>query len=191
MTDDTSAQPPLSHPIGAHELRGRAPVRHSLRPDAQALERLCAALGLLALRKVELRVELTPEGRRDWRLEGQLGATVVQPCVVSLAPVTTRIEEPVTRLYVAGPDPHAQDEGEIELSGEDIDSEPLAGGIDLGAVLSEALALALPLYPHAEGAELGEARFAAPGQAPMSDEAARPFAGLAALRDRLADEGDD
>ena len=35
------------------------------------------------------------------------------------------------------------------------------------------------------GAELGEAVYTAPGQIPMSDEDARPFAGLAALRDKL------
>jgi hypothetical protein len=55
------------------------------------------------------------------------------------------------------------------------------------AVLAEALALALPDYPRAPGAELGQAVFAEPGIEPLRDEALRPFAGLAAFKDRLKD----
>ena len=127
---------------------------------------------------------LWPEGD-DWRLEAELGATVVQPCVVTLAPVTTRIDRPVTRRYLAhmpAPGP-----GETEMP-EDETAEPLPGAVDLDAVMIEALALALPDYPRAAGAELGEAVYTEPGKTPLTDEAARPFAGL---RDKLAgtDEG--
>ncbi|MCX8227096.1 MAG: DUF177 domain-containing protein, partial [Sulfitobacter sp.] len=37
------------------------------------------------------------------------------------------------------------------------------------------------------GAELGQAVYAEPGVAPMTDEDARPFAGLAQLREKLED----
>jgi len=59
--------------------------------------------------------------------------------------------------------------------------------IDPAAVMIEALALAMPLYPRAEGADLGEAVHAEPGVTPMRDADARPFAGL---RDRLARDED-
>ena len=49
----------------------------------------------------------------------------------------------------------------------------------------EALALALPAYPRANGAALGEAVFAAQGVAPLRDEDLRPFSGLASLAERL------
>ena len=62
--------------------------------------------------------------------------------------------------------------------------------IDLGAVMVESLELALPLYPRAPGAELGEAVFAAPGAEPLKDVDLRPFAGLSALRDRLSSDGE-
>lgn len=68
---------------------------------------------------------------------------------------------------------------------EDDSVEPLPDVIDVGVVATEALALALPLYPRAEGAELGEAVFTAPGEAPLRDGDLKPFAGLAALKDRL------
>ena len=120
---------------------------------------------------------------------GQLGATVVQPCVVTLAPVVTRIEEPVGRSFVAGWEPPQGDEVELP---EDVDTEPLGTAIDLGAIMVEALALALPAWPRAEGADLDEAVFTEPGKAPMTDDDAKPFAGLAALRDKLSkDTGDD
>ena len=45
--------------------------------------------------------------------------------------------------------------------------------------------LTLPEYPRAEGAQLGEAVYTKPGHAPMKDEDARPFAGLASLKDQL------
>ena len=49
----------------------------------------------------------------------------------------------------------------------------------------EALSLAIPLYPRAEDATLGEAVFTEPGKQAMTDEDAKPFAGLASLRESL------
>jgi uncharacterized metal-binding protein YceD (DUF177 family) len=160
------------------------PVR--IEPDAGDLAALAEALGLSALRKVRLEGELIPRGKRDWDLSAHLGATVVQPCVVTLAPVTTRIEEPVERRFRADlPEPAPGTEVEMP---EDDALEPLPETLDLARVLSEALALAIPEYPRANGASLGEAVFTEPGQRPMTDTEARPFAGLAQLRDRLKPE---
>ena len=57
--------------------------------------------------------------------------------------------------------------------------------IDLERVFCEALSLALPDYPRAEGAELASAEFGPPGVTPLTDEAARPFSVLAGLKDKL------
>lgn len=146
-------------------------------------------LELLDLRKVRFKGSLKPEGSRGWRLSGTLGATVVQPCVVTLAPVTTRIEDEVLRRYT--PDFQKIEAEETDRDGEGVpmpedDSlEPLPGAIDLMDVLEEALALSLPQYPRAEGAALAEAQFTEKGVAPLRDEDLKPFAGLAALRDKL------
>jgi uncharacterized metal-binding protein YceD (DUF177 family) len=107
---------------------------------------------------------------------------VVQPCVVTLAPVTTRIDIDITRRYSAT---HVEPEADEAEMPEDDTTEALPDRLDLTAVMLEALALALPDYPRAEGAELAERQFAAPGVAPMTDADAKPLAGLAALRDRL------
>jgi uncharacterized metal-binding protein YceD (DUF177 family) len=161
-----------------------------LTPDAEVRQTLARELELSALRKLRFAGWLIPEGKHDWRLEAQLGATVVQPCVVTAEPVTTRIDEPVTRRYLANmPEPDGE---EVQMP-EDDTLEPLPATLDLSEVMAEALALALPLYPRAGAVELGQAAFAAPGVAPMTDEDAKPLAGLAALRDRLGggtDPGD-
>ena len=62
--------------------------------------------------------------------------------------------------------------------------------LDKTGGLTEALALALPLYPRAAGAALGQTVYTEKGVTPLTDEAARPFAGLGALRDSLKDTDD-
>ena len=167
-------------------LRADAPVPIRLEPDGSARAALADQLGLLALRKLRLEAEVVPDGPRGWRLQGRLGATVVQPCSVTGAPVTTRIDTDVLRRFL--PDLETPDPGSETEMPQDDSAEPLGEVIDPAAVMAEALALALPDYPRAEGAELGNAVFAAPGVAPMTDAAASPFAALKALRDGTGDD---
>lgn len=185
------------HRITVADLKPTRPTRVEITPDDDTLSALAAELGLIALRKLRLTGALKPEGKSDWRFDGHLGATVVQPCVVTLAPVTTRIEEDVTRRFLAHmPDLAGEsgggDEAGVEMP-EDDSIEPLGPEIDLMALLHEALVLSLPLYPRDDGAGLDLAVFTEPGKAPMRDEDARPFAGLAGLRDKLTagDNGGD
>ena len=160
------------------ELPARKPHRFALEPAPVACAAVAEALGIRGVRKRRLREEL--------------GATVVQDCVVTLEPVTTRIDEEVTRAYRAD---FAPPEGpEVEMP-EDESAEPLPAALDLAQVMIEALALALPPYPRAPGAETGEAVFTEPGKTPLRDADLHPFAGLAGLRDALdagpADDPDD
>ncbi|MGB1828802.1 MAG: DUF177 domain-containing protein, partial [Paracoccaceae bacterium] len=73
---------------------------------------------------------------------------------------------------------------EIEMDQDD-SIEPLEEGVDLLTILTESLALELPAYPRSKGAVLKTSIFSADGTVPMSDEDAKPFAGLAALRAKL------
>ncbi|MDR5651709.1 YceD family protein [Ruixingdingia sedimenti] len=170
---------PYTHPVRAADLTGRRDRAFDLRPDAAACAAIAATLGINAVADLAFAGHLRPAGRADVMLEARLEATVDQPCVVTLVPVRSRIDVPVARRYVAG---MAAPEGaEVEMP-EDDTLEPLPEVIDLGAVMVEALALALPDYPRAPGAELGEAVFAAPGVAALRDADLRPFAALARLR---------
>ena len=179
--DDPAPLDRASLPLRVADLPPRRPTRFHLRPDAAARAALAAELDLDALRKLDFRGSLVAEGRRDWRLEAQLGATVVQPCVVTAEPVVTRIDTQVTRRFVHDlPEP---DETEAEMP-EDDSLERLGSVIDPGAVMREALALALPDYPRRPDAALDQAEFAPPGAAPLDDSRPNPFAALAALKSR-------
>lgn len=184
MTDS-----PWSHPVRLNAPGAREGREVKIEPDADTRAAVAEELGIVSVRKLRLQGRLTPEGRNDWRFDGELGATVVQPCGVTLEPVSTRLDEPVTRRWLADM-PEAPEGGEVEMP-EDETAEPLRATVDLGAVMVEALALALPPFPRAPGAELGEAVYAEPGRAPLTDEALRPFAGLSSLRDKLTGRDDE
>ncbi|MFO6463841.1 YceD family protein [Jannaschia sp. KMU-145] len=181
-------RPVLSHPLRLAELPQRKPTAIRLVPDAGELETLADRLGVDAFRKVRFEAVLAPDGGRDWLLKGHLGATVVQPCRVTTDPVTTRIEEDVVRRYT--PDMAEVTEEEIEMT-EDENVEPLPAVLDAGDLLEEVLALAVPDFPRAEGAEDIDLTAAPPGAEPLTEESVKPFAGLAALRDKLGGPKDE
>lgn len=185
----TSDRPKSPHRLRLGDLPERRPTPFEIVPDAAALESIAAHLDLLGLRKLRFAGTLAPQGRADWELKALLGATVVQPCGITLAPVQTRIDTKVARSYLAD-FPEAPEGEEIEMP-EDVDAEPLPRVVDLEAVMIEALSLALPAWPRAEGANLEETVVTEPGAAPLTAEAARPFAGLAALRDKLGKSEDE
>jgi uncharacterized metal-binding protein YceD (DUF177 family) len=177
-----------SQPLRVCDLPTKKPTPFSLHPEGAVLRAIRDHLGLSGLRKLVFTGEIRAVDGADWQLRGHLGATVQQPCVVTLAPVSTRIQEDVMRRYLRQATEY-QEGSELEMP-EDDNQEPLAETIDPGVVMVEALALALPLFPRAPGAELGENTFTEPGKSPLSDADARPFAGLGALRDKLQDEPD-
>lgn len=167
------------------DLPKRSPTKVSLTPDASQRGAVADVLGILALRKLRFEGTLLPEGKTDWRLDGRLGATVVQECVATLAPVTTRIDEPVVRRYLA--DITVPEAGEVEMP-EDDTLEALPAALDIADVMIEALALALPPYPRSDAAEISEFTVTEPGKTPMTQADLRPFAGLAGLRETLEDK---
>lgn len=153
--------------------------------DASPEERaaLAARLGILACESMhaELALLALDDGRRV-TARGILAARVTQACVVSLEPVPEEIEEPIELLFL--------DESLIEVGADEMvftdddlyDDEPIPypivrGAFDVGAALSECLALALDPYPRRE-----DAVFAAPGDEPAEPPKRNPFAALTILQ---------
>lgn len=165
------------------DLAQNAATSFEIVPDAKAMAGIAEVLELTGLRKVRFVGKVRGQGRADWILTGDLGATVTQPCGVTLAPVTTRIDVPVRRIYMRDYEDNS-DIPEAEMP-EDDETEALGAWIDPEAVLIEALSLALPDYPRAPGVELGETVLTEPGKTALTDEAVRPFAGLADLKAKL------
>lgn len=162
-------------------LAARKPTRFDFYPDAPARAAMATALGLIEVPALRLAGELRPVGRHDFELVADLTARAVQPCSVTLAPVPCTLSEAVHRRFVA--DFSTPESDEVEMGDEETD--PLPEILDIAEIATEALALALPQYPRAPGVELGEAVFAGPGVAPLSDADLRPFSGLAALAAKL------
>ncbi len=188
MTDQTPTPPSLMPPLRVAQLGGRKSRSIDLAPDAETRAEIAAFLGIEGLKKFRLSATLRPLAAQDWELTGALGATVVQSCAVTLAPVTTRIDEEIQRQFIADlPEP---DGLEIEMPADDT-IEPLGQVIDISALAIEALALALPAFVRAPGAEMSEsgALAAAPsGQEPITEGPRKPFAALAALKAQIASD---
>lgn len=164
------------------DLNPKKPYRFDLRPEANDLTKIRTELDLLGLRKMRFNGTLEARGKHDWELTARIGATVVQPCSVTLEPVTTRIEEDIVRLYLA--DWEEPEDSEVEMTVDET-SEPLPVSLSILEVATEALALALPMFPRAPDADLGEFVVTEPGSTPLTEEAKKPFAGLIDLKKRM------
>lgn len=132
----------------------------------EANEAECASLaerfGITAVRNLEADAVLRRKGRNDLiRLEGRFTAEVVQPCVVTLEPVTEAVEESFELRFTLDP---RKAQGESETSGApDVVIDPEAedppelvdpGGIDVGEVIAQQLSVAINPYPRLPGATL-------------------------------------
>ncbi|MGH1465595.1 MAG: YceD family protein [Cognatishimia sp.] len=164
------------------DLSHNQPNQFLLEPKGAALEALADQLDILDVKKLRFEGELKATGKRDWQVTGKLGATVYQACVVTLDPVSTRIDTDVNRQFVANYQEPSEEEYELTVE-ENI--EPLPKEIDIAEIMAECLALALPQYPRVKNAEIRTSAYTEPGKKAMTDEDARPFAGLASLRDKL------
>jgi uncharacterized metal-binding protein YceD (DUF177 family) len=104
------------------------------------------------------------------QVSGRVSALVGQTCVVSLEPIETRLEEAVEVTYAPA---------EVaEQTGNDEPPEPLVGGnVDLGALATEFLLLAIDPYPRKQGVQF------TPPKAEEGGE--HPFAALETLKKRL------
>lgn len=183
-------EPETGHALRVATLSQARSHRFEIAPDAVERGQIADELGLSALRKLRFEGEIRSAGKSDWVLKATLGATVVQPCVQTLAPVTTRIDTDVTRRFVPETGMTYEPGSETEMP-EDDSIDPLGSHIDPAQVMIEALALALPDYPRAADAPpQGDVAVTEPGKTPLRDEDTKPFAGLAGLRDKLGG-GDD
>ena len=132
----------------------------------------------LAVRSVELLVgafDLSVLSGDVVEARGRVRALVGQTCVVTLEDMTSEIDEPVVRRFAAQCGSLSR---EVFVDpGEEVDTDPLIdGGIDLGELAAETLAIALEPYPRKAGA-----KFASPLAESESERAEdSPFARLAA-----------
>ncbi len=177
---DNTPKPEFSRPVAVAALE-RAPARlEPIVADENERMALARRFDVPAVRALSARAEIAPWGPGGWRVWGIADAGFTQTCVVTLEPVDTAISEPFVRFFA----PAARMAEAAELlgphSGDALDALPES--IDIGEIASETAALAIDPYPRRPQASFDGLVQGPPGVEPLTDEALRPFARLAALR---------
>jgi uncharacterized metal-binding protein YceD (DUF177 family) len=137
---------------------------------------LAKLAGLTDLPRLAASFDVTPHGRGGLHVVGRVSAKVGQTCVVTLEPIENEIEEQVDLVFAPPAAPTiVHEEGErVEVTPVDA-PEPLIGdSVDLGAIASEFLLLAIDPYPRKAGVA-----FEPPAK---EADTGGPFAALAALK---------
>ncbi len=194
MSQKPEPVPEFSRPIPRERLGGQV-IAEEISATPQERAALARRFRLVGFDLLRATVKIEPVDGTDGkggegllRLSGHLSAEVSQACVVTLEPVASRIEEDFTLLYSLEPGPTPAPLGaEVVVDPEaEEPPEPLGpGGLDLGEVVAQQLAVALDPYPRAPGAAL----LGVPGTPGTSAGAAEAgpregFAVLEALRRR-------
>jgi Large ribosomal RNA subunit accumulation protein YceD len=168
---------PLSRPVTLADVppAGRDVSIITSEKERGAVARLLQLPGIAAL---EATLRVSHYGKDGLEVAGEIHAQLTQACVVTGEHFESDVVAPVEiRFSPHGQDPNAP-LGADELVDPDAEDPPdlLVGGrIDLGAVATEFLALALDPYPKKPGASFST--YAEPG-------AESPFGALSSLKKR-------
>ena len=139
---------------------------------------IAEALGIVEVAALTAEIEVRPVGAEAFAVRGELNATIVQTDVVTLEPVRQEVREAIDlTLQPAEDDSSARKRATPEPAPEAEDRDVYRKGrIDLGAIVTEHLALGLDPYPKAPGSEF-------PGHVESAPEPRdSPFAALAPLK---------
>ncbi|HRJ68962.1 MAG TPA: DUF177 domain-containing protein [Beijerinckiaceae bacterium] len=162
---------PLLRPVAAHAIPS-AGLDVTVAPDDAERAALARALNLAAVQSLSARYRLTHAAGGAIHVLGEIVARVKPVCVVTLEAFDLEIREPVDVRFAEEQD--ERDADEFDMLAGDEPPDPMENGmLDLGKVTTEFLSLAVPPFPRKP-----DAAFSLKEEEP----AARPFAGLAALK---------
>lgn len=191
MSEDVPAgrpRAPFSRPIPVRRLSRRRETPFSAEAGPAELAALARFLDVPRVERLTFEGTVAPAGDEGWEVRGRLVAALEQTCVVTLEPVATRHDAGLARLYLPADD--VAPVHEVTVTPDEADEpDTFRDTIDPAALAIESLVLMLDPYPRAAGAALERATFAGPGVTPLEDEDVRPFAELAALRQKIAKGG--
>jgi len=133
----------------------------SIRPSEEEYEDLARRLGVVSIKDVEADLTITPG--HTIHVVGEVKATLVQECVVTVEEFDTQITETIEGWFAdkekavsfaaAKREREASvSRGEVEMVDEKEDPEAVIDGvIDLGELVTQHICLAIPAYPRKEG----------------------------------------
>ena len=167
------------------ELSQNKPYRFSLKWKQFELDTYLASMDLRTLSKVTIIGQIKAESGKNWYLTAKVGATAVQACVITMEDVKTRLDKDISRRYFADFASHeATLTSEEEL---DDEAEAIPEKINILKLTLETISLGLDDFPRKKDIALEPVLSAPKGVIPLTDDAVKPFAGLAVLRDKLKD----
>jgi len=174
------------HVIFNIEKLGALPSIVKTKADAATCKALAEYLGVDAVENFQSELAVRRWRKHGATVEGAVSADIVQPCVVTLEPVRTHVNETVSARFLPAsmlqPKKITDEEIVIDPLAED-PPEPFDGReINLGLLLLEHLALGIDPYPRAPGAVIPASLTQA---AIESEKRPNPFQVLAQLRDKL------
>ena len=165
------------------ELSQNKPHKFSFNWEQPELNAYLTQMDLRALSKVTIIGQIIAEGGKNWYLTAKVGATAVQTCVITMEDIKTRLDKNISRRYIANFESH-----EATLTSEDVlddEAEAIPEKIDILKLTLETISIGLDDFPRKEGTTLEPVLSAPKGVVPLTDDAIKPFAGLASLRDKL------
>jgi hypothetical protein len=179
MNNIADSRPPLSRRLAVSDVPPEGlDVAISATPDE------CAALaslnGLPAVHALQAELRAQRWRGDGLKIDGELRASVRQTCVATLEEFDSQIVEPIHMRFAPSPEEaprsRRRNAEPVEIALDEDPPDPLIGGaVDLGAVASEFLTLALDPYPRKPGVHFVE---------PTGDgaEVVSPFAALGRLK---------
>lgn len=184
MTEETDFQIEFSIPFKVDEL---GPNPKKIHFDASEKERadLSLRFGLVSMSYLKGTVELKRLSGKKIELKAAASTKIVQTCVVSLKPITSKLDVSFRRVY-GSPQVNQNHSEEVVLDLEQADDlDPIIGGIiEIGEAISEELGLEIDPFPRADGIEFDEFGV---GPELTQDEVKvkNPFAALADLKKKM------
>lgn len=138
---------------------------------------LVRQLPLVSCEELTVHYTIKATGRDAYALTGNVVAEVTQSCIITLEPVSARLDEPLDCKFVPAASMPTEQTEEEELSNLE-ELEPIEGGLlNVGRVVFEVISTGLDPYPRRPGAEWkGDD---AEGDDPA---ASGPFSALAGLK---------
>jgi uncharacterized metal-binding protein YceD (DUF177 family) len=183
MSDISEKLSIKSHLIVMSQLSQNRIHKFSIKFDSKDMLDCQNLLDLRKISKVTISGEISAEGSQNWLLNAKVGASITQACVVTTDDVNTRIDQDIVRHYFADLETHEENfSGEEDL---DADAEHIPDEINLLDITLETITLNINDFPRKDGIVIEPVLSAPEGVKPLTDDAVKPFAGLAGLRDKL------
>ena len=180
---------PVSRPFTVARLPLSRPESFEIRLSEAEATSLADWLSARSVRKFRCTGDINSDGKDGFVVSMQIGVTVTQSCVVTGDPVRTRLDLLIERKFAAA---HSQLPREMEIPAEEEDMpDDLGAIIDVGEIVAESILMALPDYPRSEAAGAVAALISDEPGAEDTENLPNPFAGLAALHQKLLRDGEE